>query len=186
MAEEVKSGGSDKPESIEWVSYAGTAPIDSNSWLWSFTSRNSLAKTDQKSILTSLVMILKSMCVMGETKLWISTTALQNDSLFWSAPVGSQIFCNFGLRVSQHKSFDLDRNFAYRKSFDSDQDFWARTVNHFIKIGISEWICESFDWDWNFGADSRIIWFRSILRFVYRKSFDSDRDFGACIANLFF
>ncbi len=34
---------------LDSTSYSGTAPIDSNSWLWSFSSSDSLAKPDQKS-----------------------------------------------------------------------------------------------------------------------------------------
>ncbi len=50
---------------------------------------------------------------MGETKLWISNT--------------NKCSSQSRLRVGY---------ISRRKSFDSDQDFWARIVNNFMKIGI--------------------------------------------------
>ncbi len=72
--------------------------------------------------------------------------------------------------VSQIVWFRSGLQNAYRKSFDSDQDFRMRIANHLIQIGTSECV-------------SQIIWFRSGLQNVYRKSFDSDRDFRMRIAS---
>ncbi len=147
MAEDAKSGATDKPNQMSesftlkplWLNQ--TRDFDHSVQAIHY-STNQFKTAIHYRMSTSLVMILKEH-VMSNGAFRNHYGAKWFTNLKWFRSLQSD-------RVSQIIWFRLE----LRSGF----------ANHLLQIGTSEWVRESFDSDWNFGAGSQIICFRSGLQ----------------------